>query len=256
MKYFVRFELPSHPKPSIHRVRPTRFELDATWRLLLCRASSKQENIRHVVTQWNQVGQTLCIGGSDPILTLLPPSLFFIHTGGAFHHLSPDVFSPIQTQHPGDRLRQAQGPLRGAECNHEALLNDHENLVQLHETLSTEYESLDSEHGTLKSHYRHLKGELQDVQHKCQVRFEGGCVMWSDGYSIKHCKKDSVDFWTWAYLKNLCNNPPEKKWRKISMLATQKLIDKYFFFNLSHEVKTYVMLWKFMLFSIVNKPCI
>ena len=52
------------PEPSIHRVWPTRFELDTTLRLLLCWASTKQKNIRHVVTQWNQVGQTLCIDGS------------------------------------------------------------------------------------------------------------------------------------------------------------------------------------------------
>ena len=32
--------------------------------LLLCWASIKQKNIRHVVAQWNQVGQTLCIDGS------------------------------------------------------------------------------------------------------------------------------------------------------------------------------------------------
>ena len=48
-----------YPEPSIQRVWPTRFELDTIWRLLLCWASTKQKNIRHVVTQWNQVDQTL-----------------------------------------------------------------------------------------------------------------------------------------------------------------------------------------------------
>ena len=37
------------------------FKLDTIWWLLLCWASTKKKNIRHVVTQWNQVGHTLCI---------------------------------------------------------------------------------------------------------------------------------------------------------------------------------------------------